>query len=232
MIKINSALLLYFLAVVLYICSVYFKSENLELFSRPVILPSIFYFYYTSVKGKVNLLFTISVLFYFISEILFLISDVEFVIQRLICNLIPYFIITYFLLQDFLFYVKKQKKRTNNSSFYITSILLFYLLYSVLSMTKDSSYVEFSMYIAFAVFLFIMTLLSFLIQMNFTNKSILYMVLMVICFVISDFFFVFSTQMKDILSLKMIFLISKQFSFFLYTSYFINRTKYKLWKSS
>lgn len=232
MIKINSALLLYFVAAVLYICSIYFNNEDLQLFSRPVILPSIFYYYYTSVKGKVNLLLSLSIFSYFLAEILSLMSDVEYLIPRLIFNLIPYFIIAHFLFQDFLYYLKKKKYKANTYLFYIVALFLLYLLYNVLSLTMDSSYIEFSIYITFAVLLFAMTLLCFLIQFNFNNKTILFMVLMVICFVISDFFYVFSSQMKDIISLKMIFLITKQLSFFLYITYFINRTKFMLWKKS
>lgn len=230
MIKINSALVLYFIAVVLFICSFYFKSESLELFSRPVIIPSIYYFYYTSVKGKVNLLFSLSIFSYFLAEILFLISEIEYLIPRLIFNLIPYFAITFFLYQDFLYYFKKKKYKANSSILYLVAIFLLYLLYSVLSLTMDSPYIEFYIYITYAVLLFTIALLCFLIQFNFNNKTILYTILMVICFIISDFFFVFATQMKDIVLLKMIFLITKQLSFFLFTAYYINRTKYILWK--
>src|SRR5574343_505791 len=70
MVKINSALLLYFAAVIFYVIAVMIGSDNLELFCKPIIIPSIYYFYYISVKGKANFLFTIFILldkiFYYI----------------------------------------------------------------------------------------------------------------------------------------------------------------------
>jgi hypothetical protein len=91
MVKVNSALILYFTAFVLYIIAVLIGSDNLELFSKPIIIPSIYYFYYISVRGKINYLFSFSVLSFFIGEILHLISREEFNISGLIFLLIPYF---------------------------------------------------------------------------------------------------------------------------------------------
>ena len=103
MANLNSALVLYFGALILYVVSIFFDSPNLELFSRPIIIPSIYYFYFISVKGRVNLLFSVSILSFFIGEILYLISASDFLIPGLICFGIPYFIVTYFLCQDFLY---------------------------------------------------------------------------------------------------------------------------------
>ena len=92
MVKVNSALILYFTAFVLYMIAVIIGSDNLELFSKPIIIPSIYYFYYISVRGKINYLFSFSVWSFFIGEILHLISRDDFNISGLIFLLIPYFI--------------------------------------------------------------------------------------------------------------------------------------------
>ena len=62
MVKVNSALILYFTAFILYVFAVLIGSDNLELFTKPIILPSIYYFYYISVRGKIDYLFSFSVL--------------------------------------------------------------------------------------------------------------------------------------------------------------------------
>ena len=69
MFKVNSALILYFIASILYVFAVLIGSDNLELFSKPIIIPSIYYFYYISVRGKIDYLFTFSVVSFFIGEI-------------------------------------------------------------------------------------------------------------------------------------------------------------------
>ena len=61
MLKVNSALILYFTAFILYVFAVLIGSDNLELFTKPIILPSIYYFYYISVRGKIDYLFSFSV---------------------------------------------------------------------------------------------------------------------------------------------------------------------------
>ena len=97
MVKVNSALFLYFAAILLYVVAVLIGSDNLELFSKPIIIPSIYYFYYTSVKGKISYLFTFSVLSYFTGEILFLLNQDDFLLSSLVFFGIPYIIITFFI---------------------------------------------------------------------------------------------------------------------------------------
>lgn len=223
--KVHSALILCFVAILLYLIAVLLGSDNLELLSKPIIIPAVYYFYYISVKGKINFLFSFSILSYFFAEILLLISATDFLYPGLVCFGIPYLIITYFLAQDFLYYLKKRKYAINNFSFYIIIILLLYLLYNVLSFINESSKLEFSFYIFNGILLFVMGIFAFLIQFNFNNKTILYMVLMVVFFIISDLFFIFSKSTKDVIALKMISIISQQLSYFFYVSYFIYRTK-------
>ncbi|MDP5002176.1 MAG: hypothetical protein NWQ14_02500 [Flavobacterium sp.] len=225
MVKVNSALFLYFAAILLYVVAVLIGSDNLELFSKPIIIPSIYYFYYTSVKGKISYLFTFSVLSYFTGEILFLLNQDDFLLSSLVFFGIPYIIITFFLAQDFLFYLKIKKYDVNNISFYIILMLLFYLLYNVLSFINETSQIEFSIYIIYGILLLVMGLLSFLIQFNFNNKAISFMVLMVVFFIISDLFYIFSKSTKDVMALKLINVVSQQLSYYLYVGYFVYRTK-------
>lgn len=221
MVKVNSALFLYFAAILLYVVAVLIGSDNLELFSKPIIIPSIYYFYYTSVKGKISYLFTFSVLSYFIGEILFLLNQDDFLVSSLVFFGIPYIIITFFLAQDFLFYLKIKKYDVNNISFYIILMLLFYLLYNVLSFINETSQIEFSIYIIYGILLLVMGLLSFLIQFNFNNKAISFMVLMIVFFIISDLFYIFSKSTKDVMALKLINVVSQQLSYYLYVGYFV-----------
>ena len=208
--KVHSALILYLAAILFYVMAVLFGSDNLELLIKPIIIPSVYYFYYISVKGKISFLFSFSILSYFFAEILLLISASDFLYPGLFCFGIPYLIITYFLAQDFLYYLKKRKYAINNFSFYIIIILLLYLLYNVLSFINESSKLEFSFYIFNGILLFVMGIFAFLIQFNFNNKTILYMVLMVVFFIISDLFFIFSKSTKDVIALKLIIIITQQ----------------------
>ena len=52
--KVHSALILYLAAILVYVMAVLFGSDNLELLIKPIIIPSVYYFYYISVKGKIS----------------------------------------------------------------------------------------------------------------------------------------------------------------------------------
>ena len=108
MVKVNSALILYFIALVIYIIAVMIDSDNLELFTKPIIIPSIYYYYYISVRRKIDYLFSFSMLSFFVGEILHLISKEEFYVPGLIFLLIPYFIVLFFLISDLIYYLKKR----------------------------------------------------------------------------------------------------------------------------
>ena len=229
MVKVNSALILYFTAFVLYMIAVIIGSDNLELFSKPIIIPSIYYFYYISVRGKIDYLFSFSVLSFFIGEILHLISREEFNVSGLIFLLIPYFIILFFIFQDLIYYLKKKKINLNTFSFYIIVMLLVYLLFNALMMMIEEKSFEFFIYFLYGILLLLMGILAFVMLINYINRTILYTGFMVGCFLLSDLFFVFSKKIPDLIALKLINVATQELSFFFYISYFVYRTKFKLY---
>ena len=229
MLKVNSALILYFIAFILYVIAVLIGSDNLELFSKPIIIPSIYYFYYISVRGKIDYLFSLSVLSFFIGEILHLISREEFNVSGLVFLLIPYFIVLYFIFQDLIYYLKKKKINLNTFSFYVIVMLLVYLIFNALMMMIEEKSFEFFIYFLYGILLLLMGILAFVMLINYNNRTILYTGFMVGCFILSDLFFVFHKKLPDLIALKMINVITQELSFFCYISYFIYRTKFKLY---
>ena len=229
MVKVNSALILYFIAFIFYIIAVLIGSDNLELFSKPIIIPSIYYFYYISVRGKIDYLFSLSVLSFFIGEILHLISREEFNVSGLVFLLIPYFIVLYFIFQDLIYYLKKKKINLNTFSFYIIVMLLVYLLFNALMMMIEEKSFEFFIYFLYGILLLLMGILAFVMLINYNNRTILYTGFMVGCFLLSDLFFVFSKKIPDLIALKLINVATQELSFFCYISYFVYRTKFKLY---
>ena len=229
MLKVNSALILYFIAFIFYIIAVLIGSDNLELFSKPIIIPSIYYFYYISVRGKIDYLFSLSVLSFFIGEILHLISREEFNVSGLVFLLIPYFIVLYFIFQDLIYYLKKKKINLNTFSFYVIVMLLVYLIFNALMMMIEEKSFEFFIYFLYGILLLLMGILAFVMLINYNNRTILYTGFMVGCFLLSDLFFVFSKKIPDLIALKLINVATQELSFFCYISYFVYRTKFKLY---
>lgn len=229
MVKVNSALILYFSAFILYVIAVIIGSDNLELFTKPIIIPAIYYYYYISVRGKIDYLFSFSVLSFFIGEILHLISREQFNISGLIFLLIPYFIVLYFMFKDLIYYLKKKKIKLNTLSFYIIVMLLVYLFFNVFMMMMEENNEEIFVYFFYGIALVLMGVLAFVMLINYNNRTILYAGFMVACFIISDLFFAFYKKVPDLIALKIINVSAQELSFFCYISYFIYRTKFKLY---
>ncbi|MCW1148275.1 hypothetical protein [Flavobacterium lacisediminis] len=232
MIKLNSALLLYFIAIILFVIASIFGNENLELFSKPMIIPSLFYYYYIRVRGRINFLFSFSILLYFIGEIILLINKDAFFFEGFAFFLIPYFIISYFLFQDFRYYIKKKKIQINNFSFYVIIILFIYISINMISLLKDDGSVKMIIYSLFGILLFFMGLLVGIIQINCANRTVLFSSLMVTSFIISDIFYIFFTRIPDFLFLKVIYHLLQELTFYFYFSYFISRTNFKIYGKS
>ncbi len=106
-------------------------------------------------------------------------------------------------------------------------MLLVYLFFNVLMMMIEESSFDFFIYALFGITLLLMGVLVFVMQINYTNRTILFSALMVACFIVSDLFFVFYRKLPDLLALKMINVTTQELSFFCYISYFIYRTKFK-----
>ena len=225
MFKINSALVVYFVALIFYFTAVFVGIDSLELFSKPIIIPAISYFYYFKVKGKIDFLFTISLFSFFCGEILHLLNKEEFNNIGLIFLLFPYFIVLNYLIKDVKYYVNKGKLKLNSFSFYIIIMLLLYLLINLLLMVFEENDLEFFIYFIYGITLLFMGIFSFLLQINFSSKSIILSTLMVINFIISDLFFILFMKNPDLTLFEIINVVTQELSFYWYVIYFINRPK-------
>ncbi len=225
MFKVNSALVIYFVALFFYFTALFVGIDNLELFSKPMIIPAISSFYYFRVKGKINFLFTISLFSFFCGEILHLLNKDEFNNLGLVFLLLPYFIILNYLVLDVKYHLNKRKLKINSFPFYIITALLFYLLINVLLLVFEENNFDFFIYALYGITLFFMGILSFVLQINFSSKSIILSTLMVIHFIISDLFFILFKKNPDIILFEIINVISQELSFYWYVVYFINRHK-------
>ena len=108
-------------------------------------------------------------------------------------------------------------------------MLLVYLIFNALMMMIEEKSFEFFIYFLYGILLLLMGILAFVMLINYNNRTILYTGFMVGCFILSDLFFVFHKKLPDLIALKMINVTTQELSFFCYISYFIFRTKFKLY---
>ena len=72
--KLNASLGLYILAGVLYVVSSCLDNEWITLVTKPVIIPSIVFYYFTQIRRKSDDLFVLSLVLFFFGDILYLIN--------------------------------------------------------------------------------------------------------------------------------------------------------------
>ena len=182
----SPSLFLYFVATILAIVAVAFDIETLELVAKPMIVPSIYFFYVNQAKGEINLLFSIAVFCSFAADMLVLIDFSSNTLLISLLNICMYSIFTYFIIEDVgLNNISDQKI----ISLIGLSVFFLFVLYIILDLMKGLDSLTFNVFVFYGILL---SSLSALICYNHLNRPTLksyYALLMCICFIISDVFF-------------------------------------------
>lgn len=223
--KKNPSVILYAIAGILYFLSVLIDSEYLTLLAKPILIPSMLVFYYLESKGKINNMFLLSLISFFVGDMLYLINLDEYFTLGLFVFLVPYFVISFFLIQDIFKLIKRKKINKLNLSFLIILFFLIYLVISILSVLETNSDVEFVYFFVFGIELVLMGILVALIFINENSKVNFFIVLSVSLFIISDISFILNKNLFPLLIFKLVNVSSQTFSYYFYTRYFVERQK-------
>lgn len=182
----SPSLVLYFIATILSIVGVTFDVETLELITKPMIVPSIYFYYVNKTKGEINLLFSIAIFCSFVADMLVLIDLPNGTLPISLLNICMYSIFTYFIVEDLGF---KNIADQNIITLVGLSAFFLFVLYVILDLMKGLDSLTFNVFVVYGV---ILSSLSALICYNHLNKPSLksyYALLMCICFIVSDVFF-------------------------------------------
>lgn len=182
----NPSLVLYFVATIFAIIGVTFNYETFELLAKPMIVPSIYFFYVQLCKGEINLLFTTAVFCSFAADMIVLINLPNGTLLIAFLNICMYLIFTYFILMDIGVKSFINKKIISLMGF---SVFFLFVLTVILDLMKGMDRLEFNVFVFYGILL---SILSALICYNHLYKSSLrsyYALLMCICFIVSDVFF-------------------------------------------
>lgn len=222
--KAKVALIFYFSASFLYLIAVFFDWEILELISKPAIIPSIMMWYFFKIRRKFNVLFLISLLFFFLGDMLYMLDVEGLYSLGLFFFSIPYLFVIYFTVED-LKEITKNNKKTGDYSFVVILIILSGLLYTVLSFLEIKTQIEFATYMFMGVQLVLMGVLASLVYYNLPNRQSFFLALAVSAFIMSDLFFILNKNLHELLIFKMINTFTQSISYLFYVKFFIERNK-------
>ena len=106
--KFHASLCLYFISGFLFVIAIAINSEILTLIAKPIIIPSLLFYYFSRIKKKANDLFVLSFVFFFIADMVYLINQEDYYYLGLFIYLLPYFIIIYFLFTDLILLLRNK----------------------------------------------------------------------------------------------------------------------------
>ncbi|GEP50852.1 hypothetical protein FNO01nite_15240 [Flavobacterium noncentrifugens] len=214
----ETALYLYTISSVIAIVGLVADNEFLLLVTKPIIIPSI-YFYYLIIARRPNLLFTLFFVFTFIGDAVVLLK-----LDNLIFTMVPY-LISYLLMIKFVF--KDAVKAHIHFSALAFSMVLFTLLMFILSLltdihTEDRQNLIYPI-IAYGIVLAALVCLSIYNFMALKTISGFYLLVACGCSIISDVFYILYNQHFHIPVLNYINAAMQLTSYYFFVKYMINR---------
>ena len=222
--KSKVALQLFIGAGFLFLISIFFDLEILELIAKPIIIPSISMFYLFEVRRNYSLVFLTSLLFFFIGDMLYMLNVEELFFLGLLVFSFPYLFVIYFVVKDII-YIKRNGGKQNDFTFLVILIILSVLLCSVLSFLEINSIIEFIIYLFLGLQLVTMGVLTSIVYYNETNKQNFFLILAVSTFIMSDLFFILNKNIHELMVFKIINGFTQTISYMFYVKYFLERTK-------
>ncbi|MEW5675780.1 lysoplasmalogenase family protein [Flavobacterium enshiense] len=215
------ALILYFTVIVLFMISIVFKIDELSLLTKPVIIPSIFFYYTQKNEGKMNWYYLLIVLIFFIGDMIVLVD-----LENSFRVIVPMFIVSYglflkALIEDSMKIRLSEIKSPHLFALLLCLFLLLYLFISSLDLLMEIQEGTVWLLIIYGTVLLLVGLVSSLNYIiNPTRLSFL-MILTSLCFVISDVFFVLKKYFLEAEMLDYISNLAQALSYFFLTRYFL-----------
>lgn len=226
--KFNASLCLYFISGFLFFIAVMINNAVLAFVVKPIIIPSILFYYFSIIRNKTNDLFILSFVLFFIGDMTYLINQNDYYYLGLFVFLFPYAIILYHLYEDFKILLKKRRNVIKiDYSIIIVLVLLIYLLFSILNFLNFKSSKEFIYAILIGLELFSMTILTAFIFIYSSHRKNGYLAFAISMFILSDVFFMLDVQFLDLLVFKIINALAQTASYYFYVKYFIRRGNVK-----
>jgi hypothetical protein len=199
-----------------------FHFEILTLFAKSIIVPSLFIYYLVSNNYKVSLLNSIMFILFFARDVFNMLNIQETAMGSFLCVLIVYLLLLYFAQKEI-----KLLKFNYKDSFFLTVLILTMsvICYSVLSLNLENLELNFYLYVVFGIILSVLTIISVANYNKTGSYTFFNGMMMCLCFVVTDIFFVMYKFYfyHDIMML--ISIITQFLSYFFMANYFIEKDK-------
>ena len=187
------------------------------IYAKSIVVPSIFIYFFIENNYRLNFKKAAIFFFSFIGEIYYILDNNLTEVTPMICFMLVYILLISMMLRD-LETIKFIKEKRTQILILVLFISVFIL--TILNLKFEDLQFNFSYFIVYGIVLGIVTLLTFT---NFILKpsySFFNLVLMSICFVFSDVFYLINNFYFPLTAFKVLGISTQVFSYYFMVQYF------------
>jgi hypothetical protein len=217
------SLILYFTACIFVVLFKVLEYDLYVLYLKSIIIPLVFIYYLITNDYKISWTKALIFLFCFLGDIFNLLNFDISALGALLSFLIVNLLLLKLSYQDFrrLKFSKSDRLPIFVSFFFITIIST-----SILSLKFEKMKFDLSLYIIYGIILSLLIFVSITNYIKKTNFTFLNLVVMCICSMVSDVFFLINKYYLSLYAFSFIHIFVQVFSYFFMVTYFIENDKY------
>lgn len=217
------SLVLYFIACILVVLFKIMEYDSFMLYIKSIIVPLVFIYYLITNNYKISWIKSLIFLFCFVGDIFNLLNFNDSGMGALLSFLLVYILLLLLAIDDFR-YLKF--RRNDGGPMFILFLFILAICISILSLKFEKMVLDFSLYIIYGITLSLLTFVSVSNYIKKGNHTFFNLVIMCVCFMVSDVFFVINNFYFKLFAFSFINVVTQIFGYFFMVSYFIENDKY------
>jgi hypothetical protein len=216
------SLILFFLTSLLAIVFKLLNYDILVLVMKSIIIPSLFIYYFVTNDYKITFFKAIIFLLFFVRDVFNTLNIKESALGSFLCVLVVYVLLIYLALKDFKDFSFNFK---DNLRLLVLTGVIGLICFSVLNLKFESLELDYSLYVIFGVILSVLSIISIRNYINNGSYAFFNAMLMCICFMITDIFFVLYKFYFYNYVFTLTSIITQFLSYFFMVNYFLEKEK-------
>lgn len=216
------SLILFFVTSVLVILFKLLDYEGLVLCGKSIIVPSLFIYYLVSNNYRITFVKGLIFLLLFLRDVFTTLNISESAMGSFLSVLMVYVLLLYLAQEEFK-YLKFSYK--DSLSIFILILGIGAICYSVLNLELENLELDFSLYVFFGIILSVLSIVSIINYIKSGSYAFFNGMLMCICFIITDIFFIIYKFYFYNSLFAFVSLITQFLSYFFMVSYLLEKDK-------
>lgn len=219
--KNKPALVLYFVACIVFMLAVLMDNSNLMLVSKPVIVPAIFFYYVQEKRVGFNWSYVVIVMLFFIGDMIVLIDLPDFFVVIVTLFLIAYLFFLKGLVDDLVVIRLRFINKAHLFALLICIFFLIYLLISIIDVLMEAKTENMYLMVSYGVILVAIGTISALNYIIKPSRYTTFVIFTSLSFVFSDIFYILKKDFLEIAILDYLNNFTQIISYYFLTKYYL-----------